>query len=180
MNKNILVISSSPRKRGNSETLADEFIRGAEESGNRVEKVCLYDKTINFCKGCFACKKKHKCFIDDDASEIAEKMLFSDIIVFATPVYYESISGQLKTMMDRANPLYCADYKFRDVYLLATAAEDENDTVSGAVTTVHGWVDCFGKAELKGTVFAGGVNDIGDISGHPALKKAYELGKMLK
>ncbi len=70
--------------------------------------------------------------------------------------------------------------EFRDVYLLAVAAEDENDTVSGTVTTVNGWVDCFGKAELKGTVFAGGVNDIGDILGHPALKKAYELGKTLE
>lgn len=177
MSKNILVISSSPRKGGNSETLADAFIRGAEEAGNHVEKICLYDKTINFCKGCLACQKTQKCMIHDDAVKIAEKMLSADSIVFATPVYYYSISGQLKTMLDRANPLYSADYRFRNIYLLATAAEDKENTVTGTVTTVQGWVDCFEKAKLRNTVFAGGVNDTGDIAGHPALQKAYELGK---
>lgn len=71
--KNILVISTSPRKGGNSETLADAFIRGAEEAGHKVEKVCLYDKTIGFCKGCLACLKSHRCVIHDDADAIAQK-----------------------------------------------------------------------------------------------------------
>ena len=104
-------------------------------------------------------------------------MLEADVIVFATPIYYYSISGQLKTMLDRSNPLYTADYRFRDVYLLASAAEDEENTVNGAVTAVQGWIDCFQKASLKGVVFAGGVTDIGEIAGHPALEKAYDMGK---
>ncbi len=79
MSKNILVISTSPRKGGNSETLADEFIRGAKEAGNQVEKVCLYDKTIGFCKGCLACLKSQRCVIHDDADIIAQKMKEADI-----------------------------------------------------------------------------------------------------
>ncbi len=63
MNKNILVISTSPRKGGNSETLADAFIRGAEEAGHRTEKICLYDKTIGFCRGCLACLRSHRSVI---------------------------------------------------------------------------------------------------------------------
>ena len=79
MPKHILVISTSPRKGGNSETLANEFIRGAEESGNQVEKVCLYDKTISFCKGCLTCLKTRTCIIHDDAEIIAQKMKTADV-----------------------------------------------------------------------------------------------------
>ncbi len=177
MNKKVLIISSSFRKGGNSEMLAREFEKGAIEAGNEVETVSLRDKKIGFCRGCFACLKLGKCVIPDDAVEIAEKMKKADVLVFATPVYYYSVSGQLKTMLDRANPLYDSDYRFTDVYLLATAAEDEKTTVEGAEKAVQGWVDCFERAKLAGVVFAGGVNDVGDIAGHRGLAAAYEAGK---
>ena len=86
-------------------------------------------------------------------------------------------AGQLKTMLDRANPLFGSDYAFTKAYLLATAAEDETDTAEGTVKAVQGWVDCFERCELAGTIFAGGVNGVGDIAGHPALEKAYQAGK---
>ena len=109
--------------------------------------------------------------------EIADKMHDADVLVFATPVYYYSVSGQLKTVLDRANPLFGTDYGFTKAYLLATAAEDEPETVEGTVKAVQGWVDCFEHCELADTVFAGGVNEIGEINGHPALKRAYQVGK---
>ena len=80
-------------------------------------------------------------------------------------------------MLDRANPLFDSDYSFTKAYLLATAAEDGEETVEGTVKAVQGWVDCFERCELAGTVFAGGVNGVGDIAGHPALEKAYQMGK---
>lgn len=92
-------------------------------------------------------------------------------------VYYYSVSGQLKTVFDRANPLFSADYKFREVYLLTSAAEDEETTVEGTIKATQGWVDCFEEATLVKTIFAGGVDKIGDINGHKALSEAYELGK---
>lgn len=76
----------------------------------------------------------------------------ADVLVFATPVYYYSVSGQLKTMLDRANPLFDSDYAFTKAYLLATAAEDGEETVEGTVKAVQGWVDCFERCELAGTV----------------------------
>lgn len=176
MSKNVLIISSSLRKGSNSEVLADEFLKGAKEAGHNAEKISLAGKTINFCKGCLACNKTLKCVICDDSREIVEKMRNADVLVFATPVYYYSVCGQLKTLLDRANPLFASDYKFRDIYLLATAAEDEAETVKGTETAVQGWVDCFEKANLKKTIFAGGVNDAGDINGHIALKEAYQTG----
>ncbi len=102
MSKKILVISTSPRKGGNSETLADAFIRGAKGTGNQVEKICLYDKMISFCRGCLACLKSHRCVIHDDADIIAQKMKEADVLVFATPIYYYEMCGQMKTMLDRA------------------------------------------------------------------------------
>ena len=177
MGKRVLILSSSPRKGGNSEALASVFAKGAQEAGNQVETVYLREIQYGFCKGCLACQKLGHCVIKDDAVEIATKMHDADVLVFATPVYYYSVSGQLKTMLDRANPLFDSDYVFTKAYLLATAAEDGEETVEGTVKAVQGWVDCFERCELAGTVFAGGVNDVGDIAGHPALEKAYQMGK---
>ena len=177
MSKHVLIISSSPRKGGNSETLAASFAKGAEEAGHKVETVYLREKNYGFCKGCLACLKAGHCVIDDDAVEVAARMHDADVLVFATPVYYYSVSGQLKTMLDRANPLFDSDYAFTKAYLLAAAAEDGEETVEGTVKAVQGWVDCFPRCEVAGTVFAGGVTDVGEISGHPALEKAYQMGK---
>ena len=177
MSKNVLIVSSSPRKGGNSETLAASFAKGAEEIGHKVETVYLREKKYGFCKGCLACLKVGHCVINDDAVEIAARMHDADVLVFATPVYYYSVSGQLKTMLDRANPLFDSDYAFTKAYLLATAAEDGEETVEGTVKAVQGWVDCFERCELAGTVFAGGVTDVGEIAGHPALEKAHQMGK---
>lgn len=177
MHKKVFIISASLRKGSNSERLAKEFEKGALKAGNEVETLSLRDKNIGFCRGCLACLKLGKCVIGDDAVEIAEKMKSADVLVFATPVYYYSVSGQLKTMLDRANSLYGSDYKFTEVYLLATAAEDEQSTVEGTKKAVQGWVDCFERARISDVIFAGGVNEAGDIAGHKGLTEAYEAGK---
>ncbi|MDO5418195.1 MAG: flavodoxin family protein [Lachnospiraceae bacterium] len=180
MGKKVFVITSSFRKGGNSDSLAEAFAKGARESGNEVEVIRLADKKIGFCKGCLTCIRTQKCVIDDDAVEIAEKMKDADVIAFATPIYYYSVCGQLKTMLDRANALYASEYKFRDIYLLASAAEEAEETVSGTQTAIQGWIDCFERAKLAGTVFAGGVNDKGDIAGHKALEEAYKAGREIR
>lgn len=178
--KNILVISTSLRAHSNSEALADEFARGAAEAGHKVEKITLRDKDIRFCKGCLACQKTQRCIINDDTSTIVEKIHDADAIAFASPIYYYEMSGQMKTLLDRANPLYPSDYHFRDIYMLTSAAEDERTTPERAVIGLTGWIDCFEKARLAGTVFAGGVNAPGAIKNHPALTEAYELGKKIQ
>ena len=104
--KNILVISSSPRRNGNSDLLCDEFIKGALEAGNKVEKVFLADKKINVCLGCGACYNTSKCIQKDDMVELNDKMVEADVIVLATPVYFYSMAGQLKVFIDRCVPRY--------------------------------------------------------------------------
>ena len=180
MMSNILIIASSPRKNGNSNALANAFMQGASAANNSVEMITLYDKKINFCQGCFACQKTGECIIKDDALQIVNKMKNADVLVFATPIYYYEMSGQMKTMLDRANPLYDSDYKFRQVYLVACAADEDPKSIERAYNGLGGWVECFEKAKLIDYVFAGGVNDINDIKDHPALKKAYELGNSIK
>lgn len=176
MHKKVLIISTSPRRGGNSDSLADAFAQGAREAGHTVEQISLSDKTIGFCKGCLVCQKTQRCVIRDDADSIAQNMLTADVLVFATPIYYYGMCGQMKTMLDRSNPLYSADYRFRDVYLLAAAAEEDEHTVDGAVNGLQGWLDCYEKARLAGTVFAGGVTAVGEIQNHPALQRAHQLG----
>ncbi len=179
MKKHILILSTSLRKNSNSEALADAFQRGAQEAGHTVQKISLRNKTIGFCRGCLACLKTGSCVIRDDAVEIAEKMRGADGIVFATPIYYYEMSGQMKTMLDRANSLYGSDYAFRDIYLLSAAAEEGAGVDSRALSGLEGWIACFERARLSGTVFAGGVNEEGEIKDHPALQEAYEMGKMV-
>ena len=101
----------------------------------------------------------------------------ADVIAFATPIYYYEMSGQLKTLLDRANPLFPSDYRFRAIYLLTSAADDDARTPERAVTGLGGWIACFEQARLAGTVFAEGVDKAGDIEGHAALKTAWEMGK---
>lgn len=177
MSKNVLVISTSPRKGGNSDMLADEFMRGALEAGNQAEKITLYDKELNFCRGCLACQKIGRCVIRDDAAAIIEKMQKAEVIAFATPIYFYEMCGQMKTLLDRSNPLFPAEYAFRDIYFLSAAAEDEADTDSRAISGLEGWIACFDKARLAGTVFGGGADVVGAIKGNPALAQAYAMGK---
>lgn len=179
MSKKILVICSSRRKGGNSDALAESFIEGARECGNDVEKVYLADGQISFCRGCLACQKEGatECVMHDYAAQIVKKMEGADVIVFATPVYFYGMSGNLKTLLDRTNPLYDGDYKFTEIYLLATAADDAENAVDGTVKGITGWTDCFGRSSLCGVVFAGGVTEKGEIAGHPALSRAYSLGR---
>lgn len=176
MAKNVLVISTSLRKGGNSDVLADEFLKGATDAGHQVEKISLINKQISFCRGCLACQKTQKCVIKDDANAIVEKMKNADVLVFATPVYYYEMSGQMKTLLDRANPLFPSDYKFRSIYLLGAAAENDNRALEGAIHGLGGWIECFPKAELKGVVYGIGATDVGDIKGMPAVAQAYQMG----
>lgn len=180
MSKKVLIISTSPRKNSNSDALAEEFARGAREAGHEVEKISLIDKDIQFCRGCLACQTTKRCAIHDDADKIVqEKMLHADVLVFATPIYYYEMSGQMKTLLDRANPLYSADYAFRQVYFLSAAAEDGDQVCSRAVNGLEGWIACFPKARLSGVVFGGNATEPGSIQGNPALVKAYDMGKSI-
>ena len=175
----VVVISTSLRTNSNSDALANEFIHGAQDAGHNVEKISLTGKNIQFCKGCLACQKLGRCVIKDDVNDIMAKVLDADVVVWATPIYYYEMSGQMKTLIDRMNAMYSQEYKFRDVYMLTTAAEDEDFVPKRAEAGLTGWIDCYPKSRLAGTLFCGGVNDPHDIEGNAKLQAAYEMGKNL-
>ena len=175
--KKVLIISTSPRKNSNSEALAEAFAEGARKAGNEVEVVSLRGKTVQFCRGCFVCQETQRCVIHDDADTLRQKALEADVLVFATPIYYYEMSGQLKTLLDRFNPLFPSDYAFRDVYLLTAAAEDEAFVPHRAENGLEGWIACFEHAKLAGHIFMGGVTEAGENPEHPALQNAFAMGQ---
>lgn len=178
---NILVISTSLRPRSNSDILTERLVAGARDAGHQVEEISLKGKELKYCIGCLACQKTQRCVQKDDALWIADKMKDADTLVFSTPIYYYEMSGQMKTLLDRMNPLYSSDYRFRRVYMLSVAAEDETYTPEKAVSCLEGWVDCFEKAKLCGSLFVGGLNGPGEASANAeALEKAYQFGKNLE
>ena len=152
----------------------------AIEAGHDVEYVSLKGKSIQYCIGCLSCMKRGCCVLKDDVADIMEKVRDAEVIVYATPIYYYEMCGQMKTLLDRLNPLYNSEYVFRDIYMIATAAEDEESAFEKAYNGLQGWVDCFEKAELKGIVIGAGIGDANDAINHKeVMKRAYELGKNL-
>ena len=177
----VLIITTSLRAKSNSDILAQHLIAGAKDAGHEVETISLKEKTIKFCIGCMACQKTQQCIQKDDAVWIAEKVKEADTLVFVTPVYYYEMSGQMKTLLDRMNPLYPSDYKFRKIYMLSCAADDGSYTPEKAVNGLQGWVDCFENAEMIDALFCGGINDPGEANlKNTALEEAYAFGKALE
>ncbi len=177
----ILVITTSLRAKSNSDFLTEKMIAGAREAGHDVEQISLKGKEIKFCIGCMSCQKTQKCILKDDVAEIIAKIKNADTLVFATPIYYYEMSGQMKTLLDRTNPLYPSDYRFRRVYMLSVAADDKESVPEKALSGLQGWVDCFEKAELAGSLFCGGITDPGEAeSKETALEKAFTFGKNIE
>ena len=146
--KKVLIISTSLRNNANSEILAHEAERGAKDAGHNVEFITLKDKKISFCKGCMACQKLGKCVIDDDANEITLKIKEADVVVWATPVYYYEMSGQMKTLIDRANSLFATGKKFSEVYVITTSADGSKGVVQSVINGINGWIACFSGVNL--------------------------------
>ena len=176
-NKKVVVISTSLRPGSNSHALAEQFAEGAKSAGHEVELISLRGKEIRFCIGCLKCQETGACVFKDDVPSVMESVLNADVVCWATPIYYYEMSGQMKTLIDRMNAMYPKDYQFRDIYLLTTAAEDEESTPKRAEIGLQGWIDCYEKCSLKGHLFCGGVNAPKEITGNSKLQEAYELGK---
>ena len=175
--KKVVVLSTSLRAGSNSHAMAEQFAEGAKAAGHMCELISLRGKEIRFCIGCLKCQETGACVFKDDVPAIMESVLNADVVCWATPIYYYEMSGQMKTLIDRMNAMYPKYYKFRDIYLLTTAAEDAPFVPERAESGLQGWIDCYERCSLKGHLFCGGVNGPREISGNPKLQEAYELGK---
>lgn len=175
MNKKILAVEGSPRKGGNSDLLCDAFLRGAAENGNKTEKIYIQDLKLNPCMACYGCRGTEKCVQKDDMAQVLEKMIAADVILLSTPVYFYSLSGQMKVFIDRVLPKY-TKIKNKDFYFAATAA-DLNDALERTFDALYGFIDCLPGANVRAKIYGGGFYQKGEIKGSSVEKKAYELGK---
>jgi multimeric flavodoxin WrbA len=175
--KKVLVLSASPRKGGNSDTLCDKFIKGAQESGAQAEKIFLRDKTINYCTGCGRCLKRSRgCSQKDDMTEVLQKMIDADVIVLSTPVYFYTLNGQMKTLIDRT----CARYDeicSKDFYFIITAEENDKSNMERTIEGLRGFTICLEDVKEKGIIYGLGAWHMGEISSMPVMNEAYEMGK---
>lgn len=175
--KNIIIISSTPRINGNSELLAKQFANGAKESGNNVTFINLRDYKLNYCIGCYSCHKTGKCIHKDRMNEIAKDLIKADVIVLATPVYFYSMSGQLKVFIDRLVPIY--EKINADIYLIATQWDTNKDIMENTFEAIRGCTrDCFENCSEKGVIYGIGLSEINDVLNHnDYLELAYKMGK---
>lgn len=177
MSKKILILSASPRKGGNSDTLCDRFMQGATEAGHAVEKIHVADKKINFCIACGHCQTHGgTCVHDDDMAGILQKMIEADVIVMATPVYFFTMNAQLKALIDRTAARY-TEIRDKAFYFIATAAVADTGLMERTIESLRGFTDCLEGAVEKGVVYGAGVWKKGEIAGSPSLQQAFDLGK---
>ncbi len=175
MSKKVLILSGSPRNGGNSDILCDEFARGAAEAGHKVEKVRVAEKSIGYCRACYACREGGQCVIRDDMAEVLQKMIDADVLVLASPVYFYSIDAQLKAVIDRTVARWL-EVKNKEFYYIVTMADEESASADTTLACFRGYADCVEGAVERGVVIGGGAYEKGEIRTHAAMREAYELG----
>lgn len=175
MSKKVLILSASPRKGGNSDLLCDQFAKGAEEAGHQVEKIRVQEKKIAPCLACYGCRGTGVCVQKDDMAEILDKMVEADVLVLATPVYFYSMDGQLKTLIDRTLPQY-TEIRDKEVYLIATAAAGKG-AMERTMEAMEGFTDCLPGAVVKGKIYGSGVYQKGEVLETRAAREAYQAGR---
>ena len=174
----ILVLTGSPRKGGNSATLADSFIKGATEAGHSIERFDAAFKKVHPCIACNSCGMDGTCVFKDDFEFVRRHIIDADCVVFATPMYYFGISAQLKAVIDRFYAINGSIHVPKKAVLLMTYA---NTAASEAVPIKShyevllkylGWTDA-------GQVIAPGVWPVGAIARTKYPEQAYQLGRRI-
>ncbi|WP_304960448.1 flavodoxin family protein [Thomasclavelia cocleata] len=176
MKKRITVIFSSPRKNGNSDKLAKAFILGAKQGGNYINEVIIRNSKIRGCIGCEYCyEHQGECVQKDDMQKVYSTLEKTDLIVFATPIYYQSFPSQLKALIDRLYVTENRNFPISGSVLLATYATPKKGmdklTIDyyKSLADYHNWED-------KGIFTVSGLDEKDDIIGNNILERVKEFG----
>ncbi len=173
--KKILIISSSPRKNGNSQMLCEKFAEGAREKGHSVEIVRLLDLNIGFCRACDYCMKHDgNCVLNDDMKDLIRGYKEADVVVLATPVYFYGISAPMKTFIDRMYPIW-TNLGSKEIYYIISAGLDEA-IINRSLGDLDGFVEHLESYEIKGRIYATNVMGAGEIKGTAVVEQAYQMG----
>lgn len=170
--KRVVIISSSPSKGGNSDLLCDEFLRGTREAGHEAEKIFLNDLDIQYIRISDNYNDRN-LGIHDDAPMVVEKMIQADVIVMATPIYFDNMCGQMKTMIDRVFERE-REVKNKEFYFIMTAGGSNFDC---ALLGFRNFIRYLPGSKEKGVIRGAGIHQKGSVKGKPVMTEAYETGK---
>ena len=183
--KKVLIVMGSPRKEGNSATLAKEVAAGAEEKGAEVEFCHLHDMNIQPCSSCDGCQEEagKECVIEDDMRTLYPKLQQADALVIAGPIYWFTISAQTKLFMDRWYALRVQEYAAfagKRIGIVLTYGDIDPFT-SGAVNALRTFQDAFNflGSKIIGMVYGSASEPGGIRNNRNLMEEAYELGKRL-
>ncbi len=186
----VLGLFGSPRRGGNTETLLEEVLRGAEKEGAKVERLYLSDFTITPCKECHGCDETGHCIILDDMEKIYPKLLEADVVILASPIFFYGVTAWTKALIDRSQALWVRKYllkepslgkegKKRKGFFISLGATKGQKVFEGSILTVKYFFDVL-NADYAGDLLFRGVEAKGDILKHPeALQQAFEAGRKL-
>ena len=174
----ILVITGSPRKNGNSNTLTDNFIKGANEAGHNVVRFDSAFKNVHPCVACNKCGMNGQCVFKDDFEFIRNNIVDADAVVFATPMYYFGISAQIKAVIDRFYAINGQIHVPKKAVLIMTYADTSAKEAQPIISHYETLLNYLGWSDA-GKVIASGVWTEGDVNHTQYPKQAYELGKTI-
>jgi multimeric flavodoxin WrbA len=186
----VLGLFGSPRKGGNTEILLEEALKGAEKEGAEVDRLYLSDLNITPCTECHGCDETGSCVILDDMQEIYPRLLETDIIILASPIFFYGVTAWAKMLIDRSQSLWAKKYlvndpsmgkkgKKRKGFFISVGATKGQKVFEGAILTVKYFFDAL-NAEYTGELLYRGVDGKGEILKHPkALEEAREAGRKL-
>lgn len=174
----ILILTGSPRKNGNSNTLAEHFIKGAQEAGHQVTRFDAASSNVHACTGCNSCGMDGPCVFKDDFDVVREHIIPADAVVFATPMYYFGMSAQLKTVIDRFYSVNGKIHVPKKAVLLMTYANNSPRNESPILMHYEVLLEYLGWKDA-GRIIAPGVWPAGAINQTPFPEQAYTLGKSI-
>ena len=176
---NILILSGSPRKGGNTDLLVEAFVKGASPK-HQVEVVSVHDYKINPCIGCNSCftREDHACCQKDDMQIVYEKISKAEMLVIASPVYFYGLSAQLKAVIDRFHNPIRDTFHIHKMALLLVGAASLPELFDSIVAQYELCLKFF-KLQDMGRVLVRGVKDKGDVKNGDSLKQAFELGQSI-
>ena len=172
----ILIIKSSPHKEGSSNLLAEQFARGATSAGHETDIFDAAHASIGVCLGCDSCNTSGPCCQQDDMEKLKDEIRKCDLICFVTPLYYYSMSAQLKKVIDRFYSFNGELQSLKKKAVLISASSDNKEHTFDGLKLQYQILCDYLKMQDMGAVYGGGCGNVELTRRSPHMKEAFELG----
>ena len=176
----IVMLVGSPRKHGNTDTLAHAFLEGIDQKKNSIAVISIPDIKVKGCVGCNYCYRdaEHRCALQDDMQQIYQELSAAEVLVVATPIYFYGIPSQLKAVIDRLHNPIRGTFRLKKLVLLAVCADETQEVFDSVKAMYRSTLRYFSLKNAR-CLTVTGVSEKGDIAGNPALEEARRLGVSL-